>query len=153
MFCSFSYWKGKWLACLAQPDGFCSLLYTSSQCSFFMKFLFVWFQMFHGNQSNQWHQDDKASQPEKWEGPWEEEPCSQSTRILTPQEINGLWMALCLSHMTPVLPTVWMEIVRKIPLNSLEWQVWMFCWNIHVNIIILVDMSLSVSQVLILEVA
>lgn len=77
----------------------------------------LWFQMFHRNQSNQWHQDGKDGQPKKWEGAWEEEWLSQSSRLLSPQAINGFWMALRVSHMqkmrTLLFPTMWREIVLK----------------------------------------
>lgn len=119
MFCSFSYWMGKWLACLAQPD---ILLFLVEQLwtQFFHEVSFhviLWFQMFHWTQPHQWHQDGKTGQPKKWEGAWEEEQLSQSSRLLSPQAINGLWMALSVSHMQKmrilVFPTIWVDIVLK----------------------------------------
>lgn len=46
--------------------------------------------MFLGNKSKSWHKDGKASWPEEWEGPGEEEQHRQSAGILTPEAINGL---------------------------------------------------------------
>ena len=68
--------------------------------------------MFCWDQPNHWqgHQNDQAAQPEKWEGEREEEQFGLSSRRLPPEAIDGLQLALSVSHVqrncTILLPTV-----------------------------------------------